>query len=207
MTAGLSALHRSILLAPKEQRLWPRVLLSTLLHVPPLVLLAHVMGGVPPRANAPTSIQISWREAAPAARAVQWFPQAVSGMSPGHPAATAGDVPAPSHIEADPASGSEADRLTEISRTIARAAGRQESPADRLRQSLPVPAENLGTAAIAPAPASFLDQVKPSETRLADGRIRVVDRWGRVSCAREPAEFIYATGGVMPRLAVSTNCP
>lgn len=47
----------------------------------------------------------------------------------------------------------------------------------------------------------------PAEFRYADGRTRVTSPDGRIYCTREPAEFVYPTGGLLPRLAIATNCP
>lgn len=78
----------------------------------------------------------------------------------------------------------------------ARIIGRGTSP-----QTDSLPAGNLR------APASGGSSSGTREYAYADGRIKVVDGEGRVYCIKPPAEFVYATGGVLPRMGIPTTCP
>lgn len=93
-------------------------------------------------------------------------------------------------------------RALGMAREIGRGAGAAS------RQPLPVPAANLRAAEPHHAKPSPLDPLQPGETRYSDGRMKVVDQWGRVSCVKEPADFVYGQRGeVVPRMAINTNCP
>lgn len=112
----------------------------------------------------------------------------------------------PGQPATEPSADFNSRRAVDAALDIARTIGR--GTPDPLRRALPVPAANLHALAATAGKPSPLDSPQQGETRYADGRMKVVDRWGRVSCVKEPADFVYGQHGeVIPRMAVNTNCP
>jgi hypothetical protein len=180
---------------------------SALLHLPLLVLLGKALA-VRSWSASDSTLQVTFLPSAPArsetapvadveeggqANSTMHMPRTSQPTDSGNPTAT-------------PSADFDSQRAVDAALDMARAIGR--GTADLQRRALPVPAANLTIPAPTTAKPSPLDSPPPGETRYADGRMKVVDRWGRVSCIKEPADFVYGLHGeVIPRLAVNTNCP
>lgn len=120
------------------------------------------------------------------------------------PAAPSSTVPSPT-VPA-PSAGFDSRHAVEAALDVAREVGR--GTGEFQRRTSPVPSANLRAVAPAATKPSTLDLPQPGETRYADGRMKTVDQWGRASCIKEPADFVYGQHGeVIPRMAIRTNCP
>lgn len=181
---------------------------SALLHLPLLYLLGKALV-VRSLTSSESTLQVallplaSARSETASEAAVEDGARARSMIPMPHMTAVAPDADnAAAKPSADFDSRRAVDAALDMARTIGRGTG------DPQRRALPVPAANLNAPTPAASKSSPLDSPEPGETRYADGRMKVVDRWGRVSCIKEPADFVYGLHGeVIPRLAVNTNCP
>lgn len=195
-----------------RQERWPSWLLvlgaSALLHLPLLYLLGKALA-VRSLTSSESTLQVallplaSARSETASEAAVEEGARARSMIPMPHMSPTSPDA---DNAAARPSADFDSRRAVDAALEMARAIGR--GTPDPLRRALSVPAANLHAPASTTAKPSPLDSPQPGETRYADGRMKVVDRWGRVSCIKEPADFVYGQHGeIIPRLAVNTNCP
>lgn len=179
---------------------------SALLHLPLLYLLGKALAVRSWTSSEPT-LQVVLLHSAP----VRSESLSEVGVGEGGRTRSVASMPRMSPASADPgnprpSADFDSQRAVDAALDMARRIGR--GTVDPQRRALPVPAANLTAPTLAAAKPSSLDMPQPGETRYADGRMKVVDRWGRVSCIKEPADFVYGQHGeIIPRLAVNTNCP
>lgn len=197
---------------PIDRRLKHLLLASALAHLSLLLILSKPASPVSLLNETPPTLTVDWQHSTgdvpvQTAMRTRGSAQVQANNRNGTPDPGIPDGTAPSSADSFPTPPALGPGLVESARTLVRESIRSESTEERRRKALAVPAENLGLNSSVNSHASTQNPSVSSETRFADGRIRVVDRWGRVSCYKEPPEYAYTTGGAMPRLAVSTNCP
>lgn len=188
----------------REARRWLGLLvLSVLLHGPLLYLAAswdiRPMSRLPrpslqvvllPTSSIPTvNADVAGGQTQDTDRRVERGSVAAIGHERGIPASTSPTI-------AETSTTAVEDRLRTQALEIARAVGR--GPA---RREEGIPGINLR------APDAGGGEPGVREMRYADGRIKVVDAAGRAYCIKEPPDFVYAVGGVLPRMGIPTTCP